>query len=185
MKKIVKFQTYRLGIAERLCSGDFSDNIVKNLCFYVAFYCEDENNLSIYNEKMGNKFYKNLDLKLSFTKSILLLDQAKLNKTFLNNLVLSLIDKDFDSLFNYNKNCEKYGYITYENSNIKNYTPSVYGLFSETEYEDKFYYDEIKNLYILNDHIFENLDQIYGHLDERESFVIGVRANSITNPLIF
>ena len=185
MKKIEKYQTFRFGIAKKSCNGDFSDNLVKNLCFYVAIFNEDEKIISIYNQIMGHVLYKNLDIKESFLRSFFKFNNNIINKKFLESLLLSLIDQDFDSLYEYNKNCEKYGYITSEYSNIKNYKQSVYGVFSEAEFEDNFYYDENKKLYVLNDHIFENLEQIYGHLDERESFVIGVRVNKITDLLIF
>ena len=185
MKKIEKYQTFRFGIAKKSCNGDFSDNLLNNLCFYVAIFKEDEKIISIYNETIGHILYKNLDIKKSFVQFFIKFNNDKINKKFLKSLLLSLIDQDFDSLYEYNKNCEKYGYITSENSNIKNYKQSVYGVFSEANFQDNFYYDENKKLYILNDHIFENLEQIYGHLEERESFVIGVRANNITNLLIF
>ena len=70
---------------------------------------------------MGHVLYKNLDIKESFLRSFFKFNNNIINKKFLESLLLSLIDQDFDSLYEYNKNCEKYGYITSGYSNIKNY----------------------------------------------------------------
>jgi len=155
--------------------GDYLDHIIPDLCFAISD-CGDENDtLLIHHKRLGLRVFRDEPFFYAISEITKYLDQKYINSDLLLGLLRSTYDQDLDGLTDANSEYPNISFFANDSDNILDIDSCYYGIGSLTYDVQETFFDSKNSEIIFRGVKLDSLSDLYGRVDEDESWVIGIK----------
>lgn len=173
---IVNFYALRIGAAGYNAEGDFIDNQTDNLCVFVADCGEDYSHTVVHIPNIGNFVYED-ELFMTIAVDIVKkLNLGSIPSDLAAGLLKTGYENDLDGLIDVNQAYEDTAFNAGDSEDISDYAPCYFVVASFTNDIDDTVIDLATGNLTHETESLDNLSDLYGRIDETDSFVTGVPA---------
>jgi hypothetical protein len=172
LKKLIsinEFYSVRIGSASTTSSGDYIDNIHKNEWVSIA-YCGDDNDiLLVEGAHFKTKVYKHGHF---WEICKIIPNQSSIDSLLIIGLLRSAVDRDFDGLVDSGIS-ESLIFFAKDTDAINTRLPINFAVCSLMSSFTGIFFDADRNSIVMKDKEINELNDLYGFLEEDESWVVG------------
>lgn len=168
--KLIRIGSFPIGSI-----GDYLDHMIPDLCFAISD-CGDENDiLLIHHEKLGLKVFRDESFFYVISDVTKYLEQKYINSDLLLGLLRSTYDQDLDGLTDANPDYPNISFFANDSDDVLVSESCCYGIGSLTYDIEETFFDSENNEIISKGVKLGSLSDLYGRVDEDESWVIGIK----------
>lgn len=172
--KVSEYFMLRIGFGDSVSEGDFLDNIEQNMWLAVAI-SEDHEYLVIENEKLGCHIFAKGDFRSDAGKLVSKIPLVRIDYQTLLGLYVATFERNSDALCDLPGFDENNFFSADETDDIEDFAPCIFGAGSVTS-DVCGVWIELKTKQVTqDDHEISSLSDLYGRIDESETWVVGFK----------
>jgi hypothetical protein len=171
---IVNFYALRIGASNVDGVGDFIDNQIPGLCVFVA-ECGDDCSITIVNiPNAGNFVYEDELFGIIASEIVSKMPLGSVPSVLAAGLLKSGYENDLDGLIDVDMSYEDTAFNADCSDDVSENSPCYFIVASVTNDVDEAFVDPKTGNVIHESENLESIGDLYGRIDESDSFVIGV-----------